>query len=60
MCLSVPNFLHQETGADGFSLILWDSVIINEVIGMDHYLSPHSNETADTEMVQMLNENIGK
>lgn len=40
MCLSVPNFLHQEMGTDGFSLISWDIVIINEVIGMDHYLSP--------------------
>lgn len=48
MCLSVPNFFHQEMGTDGFSLISLDSVIINEVIGMDHYLSPRSNETADT------------
>lgn len=48
MCLSVPNFFHQEMGTDGFSLVSWDSVIINEVIGMDHYLSPRSNETADT------------
>lgn len=59
MYFSVPNFLHQEMGADGFSLVSWDSVIINEVIGMDHYLSPHWDETADTERQwQVLNETI--
>jgi len=39
MCLSVPGFLHQEMGADGFPLVSWDSAIINKVIGMDHCLS---------------------
>lgn len=61
MCLSVPNFLHQEMGTDGFSLILWDSMIINKVIRLDHYLSPLSNETADAKRQwQMLNENTRK
>lgn len=47
MCLSVPSFLHQEMGADGFSLVSWDSVIVNEVVGMDHSLSLHVNDTSN-------------